>query len=195
MWEMVLQDQEILNALKSGEQEGMEILFDRYYKPLVLFADAYLHDLHNSEDLVQEQFVKLWSKNSFDAIAAGALSTFLFTVVKNACVNLLEKKKLAVESIDLSHFEIAQSEAVCMDDTAAELIREALLKLPVKTRLVVEAVMIRDQMYKDAAEELGVSVNTVKTLLKQGVKELRLILQDKQDLIFLLLFRNGCDKL
>ena len=39
-------------------------------------------------------------------------------------------------------------------------------------------------LYKEAAEELGVSVNTVKTLLKQGMRELRELLKDKQELIF-----------
>lgn len=71
-----------------------------------------------------------------------------------------------------------------MDDSAVELIRGALEKLPDKTRLVVTVVMLQEKMYKEAAEELGVSVNTVKTLLKQGMRELRELLKDKQELIF-----------
>lgn len=185
---MNLQDQKILNALKSGKQDGMNALFDRYYKPLVLFANIYVHDLQESEDLVQDQFVKLWVKHSFDSITSEAFSTFLFTVVKNACLNWIEKKKISIQSIDLPHFKIAQNEAMCLDEDAVKLITSSLFKLPEKTRLVVESVMLKDQMYKEAAEELGVSVNTVKTLLKQGIKELRMMLKDKQDLIFLTLF-------
>lgn len=44
-----------------------------------------------------------------------------------------------------------------MDDSAVELIRGALEKLPDKTRLVVTVVMLQEKMYKEAAEELGVS--------------------------------------
>ena len=110
----------------------MDALFERYYRPLVVFAESYLHDLQSAEDLVQEQMVKLWSKQTF----------------------------------------------------AVELIRGALEKLPDKTRLVVTVVMLQEKMYKEAAEELGVSVNTVKTLLKQGMRELRELLKDKQELIF-----------
>ena len=76
------------------------------------------------------------------------------------------------------------SEAERLDDSAVELIRGALEKLPDKTRLVVTVVMLQEKMYKEAAEELGVSVNTVKTLLKQGMRELRELLKDKQELIF-----------
>lgn len=187
---MAIRDDEILSLLKQGKQGGMDLLFERYYKPLVVYANAWLHDLEESEDLVQEQFVKLWEKSSFDGIVPGALSSFLFTVVKNACANLLEKKKLPVESLDLPHFQIAQNEAQYLDEVTVKLISDSLRKLPEKTQKVVECVMLNDKMYKEAAEELGVSINTVKTLLKQGIRELRELLGDKQDMIFFFIFRK-----
>lgn len=162
----------------------MDALFERYYRPLVVFAESYLHDLQSAEDLVQEQMVKLWSKQTFAGIVPEALGIFLFTVVKNACINWLEKKRLPVKSLNLLHYQIALEEAERLDDSAVELIRGALEKLPDKTRLVVTVVMLQEKMYKEAAEELGVSVNTVKTLLKQGMRELRELLKDKQELIF-----------
>ncbi|MEG0795423.1 MAG: sigma-70 family RNA polymerase sigma factor [Odoribacter sp.] len=186
----MLKDYEIIQALKAGEQSGMEALFERYYKPLVVFADSYLHNLSGAEDLVQEQIVKLWSKQAFDKIVPEAFSSFLFTVVKNACINWMEKKKISLGSIDMPHFQIALEETEKLDDSVVELIADALAKLPEKTRQVVECVMLKDQMYKEAAEELGVSVNTVKTLLKQGIKELREMLKDKQDFIFFLYLRK-----
>ena len=89
----------------------MDALFERYYRPLVVFAESYLHDLQSAEDLVQEQMVKLWSKQTFAGIVPEALGTFLFTVVKNACINWLEKKRLPVKSLDLLHYQIALEEA------------------------------------------------------------------------------------
>ena len=160
------------------------LLFQRYYKPLVVFAESYLHDLSGAEDLVQEQIIKLWSKKSFDRIEPDALSSFLFTVVKNACINCLEKKKLSTQSLASVHDQIAWEEAERLNEEAVKFIRDALEKLPNKTRQVVIAVMLDEKMYKEAALDLGVSVNTVKTLLKQGMKELKEMLKDKQDLIF-----------
>ena len=120
----------------------MDALFERYYRPLVVFAESYLHDLQSAEDLVQEQMVKLWSKQTFAGIVPEALGTFLFTVVKNACINWLEKKRLPVKSLNLLHYQIALEEAERLDDSAVELIRGALEKLPDKTRLVVTVVML-----------------------------------------------------
>lgn len=182
-------DKEILGLLKTDTDRGMDSLFDRYYKPLVVFAYAYLNDWAETEDLVQEQLVKLWSRQAFDQVTAEALGSFLFTVVKNACINRLEKKPLPLTSLELPHFKIAQEEAERMDDAVARIVAEALQKLPEKTRRVVECVMLEDKMYKEAAEELGVSVNTIKTLLKQGMKILNEELKDKQDYLLLLYMR------
>ena len=52
-------------------------LVRKYYRPLVVFAESYLHDLQSAEDLVQEQMVKLWSKQTFAGIVPEALGTFL----------------------------------------------------------------------------------------------------------------------
>lgn len=182
----MLQDHEILNMLVLGKRQGMEALFERYYKPLVVFAEAYTHDLSTAEDLVQDQMVKLWMKHAFEHVVAKALSTFLFAVVKNACINWTEKKKLPVTSLDLPHFQIALDEAEQMDESVIQLITAAMHSLPEKTRRVMECVVLHEKMYKEAAEELGVSVNTVKTLLRQGMKELRERFRDKQELLLLL---------
>ncbi len=179
----MVQDSEILNMLDTRKEQGMKALFNRYYKPLVVFAGAYLHDLQEAEDLVQEQLVKLWGKRTFENMTAGSLSTFLFTVVKNACINWIEKRKLTLVSLDMPHYQIAWEEAERMDDRVVHLVNGAMEKLPEKTRQVVVAVMLEGKMYKEAAEELGVSVNTVKTLLKQGMKELRKTFKDKHELL------------
>ena len=53
----MVQDSEILNMLDTRKEQGMKALFNRYYKPLVVFSGAYLHDLQEAEDLVHEQLV------------------------------------------------------------------------------------------------------------------------------------------
>ena len=47
---------EILTAFTKNPDEGGKLLFERYYKPLVLFADSFLTDIHFSEDIVQDVF-------------------------------------------------------------------------------------------------------------------------------------------
>lgn len=67
-WIYMVSDRQIIELLKAGKREGMSALFERYYKPLVLFADGMLHDLSAAEDVVQEQLVKLWEEALYERI-------------------------------------------------------------------------------------------------------------------------------
>ncbi len=182
-------DTEILALLRERKEAGMTALFERYYKPLVVFAGSYVRDVQEAEDLVQEQMVKLWEKGVFAQVEAGALSSFLFTVVKHACINWLERRRLDCLPLSAEHFRIAQEEAERLDEEAVAAIRQALGMLPEKTRRVVNGVMLEEKMYKEVAEELGVSLNTVKTLLRLGIRELRELLKGKEGLFMLLSMR------
>lgn len=177
--------------LKTGSQTGIDRLFRRYYKPLVVFADAYLRHLPDAEDLVQEQLIKLWERSPWKDLNCHTLGSYLFTVVKNASVNALERKKILTRSLDMPHFQVALQEAEEMTDDRAFHIRHRLGELPEKTRLVVERVMLEDKMYKEAAQELNVSVNTVKTLLRAGIKQLREHCSNRSNLSLFLLFKRN----
>ena len=54
----------------------------------------------------------------------------------------------------------------------------------IRTRQVIVSILIQGKKYKETAEELNVSVNTVKTLLNYGVKQLRKQFPDTLLLIF-----------
>ena len=54
-------NQEICRLLRSGNQKGMELLFDVYYKSLVVWADTFLRDMNMAEDVVQDFFLSVWN--------------------------------------------------------------------------------------------------------------------------------------
>ena len=55
---MEITDNHILYSLDTNKNNGLKLLFKRYYKPLCVFAIKYVDDLNLSEDLVQEIFIK-----------------------------------------------------------------------------------------------------------------------------------------
>ena len=189
---MSVSDAQIIALLQAGKRQGMNALFDRYYKPLVVFADNLLHDLPEAEDTVMEQFVKLWEKELSRVAVKTTNEKFLFTIVKNACMNQIAKKGLPTEQLDLPHYAIAQEESYLLDETVIETILAAVRKLPEKTQQVVQSVMCQGHSYQETADELEVSINTVKTLLKAGMRELRSELEEykKMFLLFMLYPQN-----
>ena len=57
---VVVKDDIILETLQQDRNTGGDLLFERYYKPLVFFADSMISNLVDAEDLVQEMF---WFKD------------------------------------------------------------------------------------------------------------------------------------
>lgn len=60
--------------------QEIDLIFQHYYRPLCLYATHYLHDIDEAEDVVQDCFVKLISKN----IMPENIKAFLYTSVRNA---------------------------------------------------------------------------------------------------------------
>ncbi|MCT4604380.1 MAG: sigma-70 family RNA polymerase sigma factor [Marinifilum sp.] len=185
---MSLEDEKILDLLQGHKQKGLLLLFDLYYKPLVILAEMYLKNEHSAEDTVQEQFIKFWDKKLFHQVKSySALKNYLFTMVKNASINKIRKSDILMEWNDLPEADIAEKNAENLSEEGINRIKQAIANLPEGTRNVVECVIVQDMKYKEAAAELGVSINTIKTQLRRGILKLREELKDKEYLLYLLL--------
>lgn len=185
---MSIEDKKILDLLQKQKQKGMVMLFDHYYKPLVLLADMYLTNDSAAEDVVQDQFIKFWDKKLYLQIKNHTtLKNYLFTMVKNASLNVGRDKDILRESTDLYDMDVGESTAKSITEEGIITIKNAIAELPEQTRKVVECVMVQNMKYKEAADELGVSINTIKTQLKRGVLKLKEELKEQKDLLFLFL--------
>lgn len=159
--------------LKKKDTKGLEYLFVEYYRPLVLWADTFLNDMGQAEDLVQEFFVKLWEQELVSRLVPETLKSYLYTSVRNRALNLLDKNDplhLAFKVED--GMEIGDE----YSDSEEELVRkveEAVRNLPPRSREIVECVYLKNMKYKEVAEKLDISVATVKTLLVHSLKTLR----------------------
>ena len=68
--------------------QEIDLIFQHYYRPLCLYATHYLHDIDEAEDVVQDCFVKLISRN----IMPENIKAFLYTSVRNACIDRLRRQ-------------------------------------------------------------------------------------------------------
>ncbi len=181
---MVVSDSEILTAFSQDMNEGGRLLFQRYYRPLVLFSGSMLDDCNFPEDIVQEVFYHFIKNKVYRQLASEALSTYLFRSVKNACLNKMRDRK-EFSRAELLKYDAIEEEAMTVSQELIEAIKRAIEQLPPKTRTVVISIIVEGQKYKETAEKLGVSVNTVKTLLSAGLKQLRQQFPDSLFLFFI----------
>ena len=135
-------------------------------------AVKFVQDKTVAEDIVQEVFVRLWTKRKeYDTIPN--LKTFLYVAVKNRCFNYLRDKKDTVdyESAEMANLEDHFRNHLIEEETY-RLIAEAVEKLPPQSGRVIQLALSGKQN-KEIAEILGVSVNTVKTLKYNAISVLR----------------------
>ena len=66
-----------------------DILFEKYYERLVLFAEGYVGDLKTAEDMVQDVFLALLSRKDLKNVEYSR--SYLYSCVKNGCVDYLRK--------------------------------------------------------------------------------------------------------
>ena len=162
-------------------------IFDQYYRSLVQFANRFL-SIDECEDLVQDIFIGIWEKeNAFQDELH--LKVFLYKAVRNKCYNVIKhnfvKNKYAENTIksleddDLFLKQILEEDIVCQLYKAIEI-------LPDRKKEIIK-LSLKGLKNADIAEELGIQLQTVKTLKSQSYKILRDQFKDLESIIYFLL--------
>ena len=184
-------DRDILDVFVKNRKEGVRMLFDRYYRPLVLYAGSLIDDDTMAEDLVQEFFVRLWEDDYLKHIEEKALSSYLFSSVRNSCYTYMHKKDVLRMRVDYTAIDVVADTATMLNQDIVDRVMAVIGRMPEQTRKVVDYVLMRDMKYQDAADELQVSLNTVKTLLRNGMRILREELKGDEELMLLLIISKN----
>lgn len=165
-----------------------EYIFREYARSLYLYALSFLVSEVDAEDVVQEVFINFWKENTYQKVSVGAVKTYLFRSVKNNCLNRLYKKDLQRDRLDLLSQDIAEEEFLRLNDQLVQEIRQKIEQMSPQTRDIIKAVFFEELKYQEVADRMGISVNTVKTLLKKGMSRLREQYASRIDLFLLFLF-------
>lgn len=171
------------NDLNNDSFEG---LFKSYFGDLVGFVCSYVNDEEVAKDIVHDVFlVVLKNKKNLDV--SYSLKSYLFTLSKNYALNYLKHLRVVAmnEREVIEALENADDELDAYEQRVARL-NEKLSELPDKQRKVLIKCFVDGQKYKDVAEELGISVNSVKTHISRALKFLRNELKEEIVMLFVL---------
>lgn len=163
----------IVREIQNKNHFVFKKLFEDLYPELVIYANGYLFDKASCEDIIQEVFVCLW-ENSKEINLRMSLRAYLYSMVRNRCLNVLK----AIKITDTSKV-LEEQVALNMDYDFDGFLNEekkirsgqvlAIIEnLPLKMRTIAELRFIENYRYKEIADELNVSINTVKTQLKRA---------------------------
>ncbi len=183
---------ELIRDFKKGDSRAFEKLFQKYHKKLYAFLFNLLHSKEDAEEIVQETFIKIWEKRE-DFIDGYSFHSFLFTIAKNAFLNLNRKKINRVVFEDRLNFleEISsgRTDDYILFKETKEIINTIIEGLPPKRKEIFLLRKIEGLSRKEIAEELNISISTVDNQLMKANIYLKDELK-KYSLLLLILFLN-----
>jgi RNA polymerase sigma-70 factor (ECF subfamily) len=165
----------LFEKIKKDDEKAFERLFYALYSHLCLFAEHYVQNSAEAEEIVQEVFVTLWEKRRQISVNT-SLKNYLFRAVKNRCLNFLQHKK--VESRYAEKFR-SETEKQSPDETAfiesglLQKIEESIRAMPEKRQEIFRMSREEGLKYREIAEKLNISIKTVETHMGLAIKSLR----------------------
>ena len=186
-----LGDKELFSKLKNDDEKAFEVLFHRYYSSMCLFACQFIEDEEKAEEVVQDMFVKIWSKRE-QLFIDSSFKQYLFRSIKNQCLNQLQhlkiRQKYAQKVKEDATYE-PHTSGFLMEFGLNEKIEDSINSLPTRRREIFKMSREEGLKYKEIAEQLNISVKTVEAQMGLALKQLRVLLKDYQDyLLGLMMF-------
>lgn len=167
-------DLELFKKACNGDEQAFTEFFKNHYEQLCRFAGRFVKYEDTAENIIQDLFVHIWVRGSNIDVEQN-VKAYLYTSVKNLCLNYLKKSK-RISSLNINSEvqteDIKSPEENLIKDEMFTAIHNAIENLPEKCRRIYLMKKYDELSYKEIAKILGVSVNTVKTQMKRALKSL-----------------------
>ncbi|EOZ91499.1 RNA polymerase ECF-type sigma factor [Indibacter alkaliphilus LW1] len=168
-----ISDSILCEGLNKKDKKSFDLIFERYWKRLYLYAYKIFQDQGICEDIVQEVFIKLWENAESNPI--NNLEGYLFRAVKfrisNAIRNLKNTSQIddVLGNLPLQHpvdldFEFQETNG---------LIHRSIESLPEKCREIFRLSREEHLSNREIAERLDISIRTVETQIYRALKVIR----------------------
>lgn len=181
-----MSDEEVVNNYRlSSDKELVGILFERY-SPLVFgVCLKYLRNKDESRDMVVNIFEKLMvDLKNFDI---QKFRPWLHSVTRNHCLMFLRKANRPGTEKDIETLQHKLEEVSNEEKNEKEIqfsqLEKAMEELNDEQKISVTLFYLKDKSYQEIAEETGWEMNKIKSYIQNGKRNLKLILQTKNEIV------------
>jgi RNA polymerase sigma-70 factor, ECF subfamily len=160
---------DLVKLLKNGDMKAFDIIYKKYSRRLYGFVFRYIKQDADTEEVVQEVFIKIWQSRENINIYS-SFESFLFTIAHNATVNLLKKR--ATEQKYVEHVKSLQRIEETYELTDEIQYKELnqkfqglLNELTPRQKEIFQLSREEGLSNEEISKKLGISVQTVKNHL------------------------------
>ncbi|MFP5080510.1 RNA polymerase sigma factor [Pedobacter sp. JCM 36344] len=185
--EVTEEDLDIIDALKTRDRRRFEVFYKKFYRPLFTVAYRYVRHTQTAEEIVHDVFINIWNKSDQLNIQS-SMKSYLFRSIVNSSLNYIKKEKTQMEKqsayriVHEQGLEIVESEATEAEEILLKGLEDALAQLPEKCKQVMYLSRFGKLKQQEIADQLEISIKTVKNHLTYGFKKLREHLKKHQQL-------------
>ncbi|HEY0273578.1 MAG TPA: RNA polymerase sigma-70 factor [Chitinophaga sp.] len=171
-----LDDSKILEAVAGHNEAAFALLYKRYQQKVYATAFFLLRDEAEALDLLQDVFWTIWEKRA-DIDPNRPFQPYVLTITRNKCTNRLKRFKV-VERTKQDYRYIketvdTQRPAMELSELAAQ-IRSAIAEIPAPAaRRAFELSYLENKSQKEIADEMNISLGTVKNQVSRALKVVR----------------------
>jgi RNA polymerase sigma-70 factor, ECF subfamily len=178
-----VKDNDLFKRLKKNDGKAFEELFLRYFTALHNYAGFYIGSTQIAEDLVHDIFYKIWDTRKTLKIHS-SIKSYLYRAVHNNCIQYLRHQKIVYQHnlnqqmrleealiMNKLYFETGLSKL--FEKEINELVDEAIVKLPEKTRDIYLLSRKQHKNNKEIAEKLQITEKSVEYHITRALSLLR----------------------
>lgn len=170
-----LELENIILQMQAGNATAFEKIYDAYSASLFGIALKILKDQELAEDVLQDAFVKIWSKvNSFD-VKKGSFFTWMLNITRNTAIDkyrqVIKKSGITIQTHEntVSNNE-AHSSSIPINHIG---VKDLLQTLPTEQQEIIEYLYFKGYTQQEVSDELNIPLGTVKTRSRSALKALK----------------------
>lgn len=162
--------------LREGSEKALQEVFSEYYTQLCAIAYQYVGDMQISESIAEECFVSLWEKRE-QILPLDNFRLYISRMVRNRSIDYLRAQRVTTVDFDSPSDSCFISDSDLFEELVTkdlqQIIHDTLQSLSPQCRKIFELSREENLSYREIAQRLNISENTVKYHIKQALAALR----------------------
>jgi RNA polymerase sigma-70 factor, ECF subfamily len=166
-------DSALLARVRSGDQNAMATIFDRYSRVVYSVALRVLKDPAQAEDVMQEILIQVWRNPDAFISGRGTLGAWLAVVARNRAIDTLRRRRPSESVEDCVLVAKTDVASESEQNVMMEKVRVVIKELPPDQKRSVEMAFFDGLSHTEIAEQTGDPLGTVKTRIRLALITLR----------------------
>lgn len=173
---------ELIILIRARNQKAFAYLYDNYSKALFGVIDSIINNQEESEDVLQNTFLKIW--NNFDSYDAskGRLYTWMLNIARNLAIDSTRSKHEKIKNkIQEATDFVYHKNKLYTEDMEHETIglKRMVDSLKENQREIIDLSYYQGYTQEEISKKLNIPLGTVKTNVRQALLKLRSFVKEE----------------